>query len=1018
MAGLLIKYLKEKGAQALGLKPLVNQWGFDEALIPKALQNIAALFPHYSRHDESHSKQILVNIERILGEEGVSQLSATDIWLLLESAYWHDIGMVVSKRDQIDAFSNPAFEDYIRGICDDRHHELYSLAQALKSRSDWMTGAETPIQAVERIQQLMAEWVRKLHPDRAEAIINDPMDRIGVTSPRTELIPHRLFQLLGQICRMHGRPFSEVISNAHGLPFKQAGLGLDDCHPRFVACLLRLGDLLDLDNNRFCPVMQCIAGDDRPGLSKAHEDKHASIRYLRVDRDRIEVKSECMTVEGYIESCDWFRWLKDELRNQMAHWQDIVPSRSLGLLPTLGDLEVSLKGDLQVLEVGKAPKFSVNAQKAFSLLQGSNLYKSKFDFVREVLQNAVDSTLVRFWIEHQAAFSYEGPVALRRALERSSIKVRLTECPVVTNDDTKKRFWRIEISDTGTGVSRHDLPYMMDIGSSNKNRQRRNLIEAMPEWMKPSGSFGIGLQSVFMVSDRIKIDSKDFFSNETILVDMTNPTSASHGAVLIRNGLSDYARKAGATISFEIADDAPRRLTVGLKDTVRHFMAKNFDPLYESSFSSDIAAIADAILNFSKGSIVPVEFEIDALNADVLTHHQFAVPGGDDVHGFDSLKVEDAFCGLTYSLRERNPRSSGLEGLQDRIRVYYRGQKIDNDTFTIFPLIDVGFNILSGDASDWLSVNRSEISTQSVARINKLLVAALEKKIGRDISSARDWPEAKRQHMSLFLAYMAYSRGGGWQRLSSDFGDAWLKLEGFGANLSELFMSDKWVLATLSGFSAKPDLVISRNEERLRSVILNHWKKKRHGSVSVMSFDEAFPNAEVISDDELRRGGRLKDIFNVEAEKDFTGSIFYIAGLGGESTYSQSAFILRMSELIRSGVHNERYVVPYSPLFSKWQALQLKDGAFSDMPSIFPDVPLDGARILLPFLFRKTMIGDARAVEIGDLTSLAEAIADRLMNPLPVREVAALYAELTRFIDELMSESDIWQQRRTKGQVV
>ena len=90
MASKLITHLNEKSKEHDQLRLLVNQWEFDKVLIPKALQNVGQLFPHYSRHDVSHSLQILVNIERLLGED-INKLSATDTWLILEAAYWHDI---------------------------------------------------------------------------------------------------------------------------------------------------------------------------------------------------------------------------------------------------------------------------------------------------------------------------------------------------------------------------------------------------------------------------------------------------------------------------------------------------------------------------------------------------------------------------------------------------------------------------------------------------------------------------------------------------------------------------------------------------------------------------------------------------------------------------------------------------------------------------------------------------------------------------------------------------------------
>jgi len=98
MAEKLKQHLLEKSEKHLHLKLLQSQWNFDEELIPKALQNVAAIFPHFSRHDSSHSKQILINIERLL-RETLTSLTATDTWLLLEAAYWRDNELMKGVED-------------------------------------------------------------------------------------------------------------------------------------------------------------------------------------------------------------------------------------------------------------------------------------------------------------------------------------------------------------------------------------------------------------------------------------------------------------------------------------------------------------------------------------------------------------------------------------------------------------------------------------------------------------------------------------------------------------------------------------------------------------------------------------------------------------------------------------------------------------------------------------------------------------------------------------------------------
>ena len=228
------------------------------------------------------------------------------------------------QADMNKALKDPEFNIFLKGYCDQPHSELHHVAIALKKRrgTNAVFDESNPLEMVTRFKELMAEWFRRKHPDRVDQIVKTPMQSIGVNSPRTELIPSRLFRVLGKICLMHGVPFDDLMKD-DGLPFREAGLAQDDCHPRFVACMLRMGDLLDMDDNRFCPVMQRIAGDDRPNITMAHEDKHSAIRHLRIDQEKIEVSAECESIDGYLEAFKWFEWLKQEMQDQMANWLSV-----------------------------------------------------------------------------------------------------------------------------------------------------------------------------------------------------------------------------------------------------------------------------------------------------------------------------------------------------------------------------------------------------------------------------------------------------------------------------------------------------------------------------------------------------------------------------------------------------------------------------------------------------------------------------------------------------------------------
>ena len=98
MSAGLIKHLKRKTEDDSNTRILMSQWDFDEKLVGKSLENVGSYYPHFSSHNESHSQQILVNIERLLGSN-IDKLTATDTWLILEAAYWHDIGMLFNADE-------------------------------------------------------------------------------------------------------------------------------------------------------------------------------------------------------------------------------------------------------------------------------------------------------------------------------------------------------------------------------------------------------------------------------------------------------------------------------------------------------------------------------------------------------------------------------------------------------------------------------------------------------------------------------------------------------------------------------------------------------------------------------------------------------------------------------------------------------------------------------------------------------------------------------------------------------
>lgn len=491
------------------LKLLESQWRFDQELISKALQNVNSIFPHYSRHDASHSRQIIINIERILGDK-IQYLTATDTWLILESAYNHDIGMVITQK-QIEDMNTAEFQNFVTELSDDTDHYLNQFAKS------WLADkAILPQQALahdffQHYLQLLAEWYRQKHPKNSARIIRNPVEEIGLNSPRNELLPKRLFSILADICEAHGNSFKEVIKQ---LPQAEAGMASEDCHPRYVACLLRMGDLLDVDDNRFCPVMMAMCGHNMPKLSKIHYDKHQAIKNLRMDTERIEITCVCSTPDAYEEAYSWFDWLQQEYHKQTQHWHQIVPSLELGRLPTLMTPIVKMGEPYIILDEGKKPALKVNRDSFLELVRGTSFYSSKFDAIREILQNAVDSTLHRLWIEHKNKIKDLNPTSpeLLKIYDKYSIDISFEP------HKEKNGIWVLKVKDQGTGISFNDLKYMLELGSSSKNKEKAKRVAEMPMWFKPSGIFGIGLQSGFLLSNEFMLITHSMLDQQTVKI--------------------------------------------------------------------------------------------------------------------------------------------------------------------------------------------------------------------------------------------------------------------------------------------------------------------------------------------------------------------------------------------------------------------------------------------------------------------------------------------------------------------
>lgn len=659
-------------------KILYSQWQIAKDYVPNILNVICQIFPHYSLHDRTHSDTIINNIGRIVGVDTLKDFSAIDLWLILCSAYYHDIGMAVFANDKSEIFSSYSFSEYIKEIQANKHSTLYdySMCFEIKDNKVFYKNDELNSTNFESSRFLLAEFIRKNHADRSKDTLKSDFSINLPGSP----IPTRIVEILGNICNAHTQSFDSIMA----LPFCEVGIDAEDCHPRYIACLLRLGDLLDMDSNRFSEVLlQTLA--TIPIDSIMHKKKHMSITHIRIDKKRIEASAICDDYSVADLTNRWFSYIDQEFYSQMRNWNDIVPDTSYGFLPTLGRLIVDLK-DYDTIDGKERPSFKIDPNKSIELLQGAGLYSEPYQSIRELLQNAVDATLLRIFLEKER----EGVIISRETInnlyESFPINVLIHKESI---DSDEKVEWKIIIKDNGIGMSKFDLAFLTTTGSSNKNNDKKRIIERMPEWLRPSGTFGIGFQSIFLLSEEVKIVTHKINKEDVLYITLHNPSGPLEGAVLIQTK-NDESRKIGTDIEFHITTEKdPKRWSVNMAQSFAVKTINTYDFVIDDSLDIDIAKILDEVYKFAQASCFPIILTVNKDYPITLKP--------------DEERPFDYYCedqGIELSINTSKYRSN----------TFYRNQIVEK-SISSFDYLSFQINILSGNAKDILTLNRNEIQS-------------------------------------------------------------------------------------------------------------------------------------------------------------------------------------------------------------------------------------------------------------------------------------------------------------------
>jgi len=221
-------------------------------------------FPHYTRHTIEHSDEIIAQMSKLLfadTRQPIVDLSPVEAYVLVAAAYLHDAGMVVSDSEKARIIESQEWRQWTAGSGGGakRWAEIQLLRTGPEPRDDNIRHFLADVQT----RFLIAELIRRVHHVRAGDVIREHQSALG----RFAFDDLMLSRTIADVCIAHGLRHFEL-DDPERFPDRRDIRG-EPTNVRFLAIILRLGDLLDMSHDRACPVL-LNAACPLPGDSLAH----------------------------------------------------------------------------------------------------------------------------------------------------------------------------------------------------------------------------------------------------------------------------------------------------------------------------------------------------------------------------------------------------------------------------------------------------------------------------------------------------------------------------------------------------------------------------------------------------------------------------------------------------------------------------------------------------------------------------------------------------------------------------
>ncbi len=407
-------------------KSLSGILGLIEPEVAKTLEYIKTQFPNFTEHGIQHSLRIINYIYSIMSEDLKRNISDVEIFCFIMAAFFHDMGMtLVDVEDKDNQRTNHHLYAY-RPI----KHFFEKYMQMLVERR--------------RLEKCII-FVSEAHGRSIEELYNDNDFR-------------KIETIEGQVLR-------------YGL----------------LAILLRIGDLMDLEEQRVCEFnMHMNLEYYNNPVSLVHNRRHLDDITYNYSPSKITVSVLTDGREKYKVWSQWLEYLDEEIMYANTHYligENSDFFRNYKLPEVIKCVKPSENAKFAVEEI----RFQVDDTGALWDIITKSVYTNEFDYIRELIQNAIDATLLKIYLDDKENIEYQSPRSWH-----------CNDKVMIAYSQKEGTLW---VEDHGTGMNENELSnYLFKTANSGYKYMKKR------EFMFPAiAKFGIGFVACLTKADKIQI---------------------------------------------------------------------------------------------------------------------------------------------------------------------------------------------------------------------------------------------------------------------------------------------------------------------------------------------------------------------------------------------------------------------------------------------------------------------------------------------------------------------------------